>query len=187
MDREKSKRDNFISILLSSKEILSPLIMVLIALEAQFLLFIAFFREEVNQLEFGTGILASLFAAAIAAGIGYVFRGLQFKKAVFNAPKRYVDHLDNLINGAVDGGFNNVEINGRALVSTRDDLRKSLVSLADLLNSDIDLLSSQIEKGYKHHLIYETVQVLSKKWPSKKDQIQVEIRKVIAELGLEKY
>lgn len=68
--------------------------------------------------------------------------------------------------------------------------------ISELLNSDIDRLSSEIgepiekevDQGQQRRAnpgaIYETIQVLEKKWPSKKDQVEINLRKVLAELGI---
>ena len=58
-----------------------------------------------------------------------------------------------------------------------------MVSLAKLLNSDIDYLEAGLLER-NEGMVQERVFVLQKKWPTKKDQIQVKIAKLITELGL---
>jgi hypothetical protein len=130
-----------------------------------------------------------------------------YKQRVISAPEKYVEHLDRLINEAIAEGVENAVINARAIVAARNDLRDSLLTIAHLLNSEITTLQRELDERpfeefiYKNNLesyldrdrsqsvdveyVYETIQVLAKKWPAKRDQIKYAIRKVIAELGLD--
>ena len=55
------------------------------------------------------------------------------------------------------------------------------------LNSDIDTLEEQLNNPdqYPDESMFETINTLHKIWPSKKAQIEVEVRKTLTELGLE--
>ncbi|MCG8345785.1 MAG: hypothetical protein MI685_11610 [Chlorobiales bacterium] len=140
-----------------------------------------FLWEE--PMEFILSVTASLVAAGIAAFIGYHQRGITFRKAIMSAPEKYIEHLDNLINDALKDTENTLTVNAKAIVSTRDDLKSSLAALSKLFNSDIDRLKEQLERN-DEAMLKETIIVLSKKWPSKKDQIRIELSKLISEIGL---
>ena len=84
-------------------------------------------------------------------------------------------------------------IRSRAIVSARDELRSTLGRLSSLFNSDIDRLAMEIQDAearqargdpWKDGGLRGTVAVLLQKWPSKMDQIRVEVRKQLSELGL---
>lgn len=83
-------------------------------------------------------------------------------------------------------------MHSRAIVAARDDLKGTLVSLSALLNSEIDRLSAEVRDAWAPESSVEplrsTVNVLKLKWPAKRDQIKIEIevRKLLAELGLER-
>jgi gas vesicle protein len=142
------------------------------------------------------GAVATVVAAVIALQSGKKAGREEIAREIDDAPRKYVDHLDRLIKRAIQEGGPNAVLNARAIVSTRNDLRESLIKISDRLNSDIDQLAREVgeaagtdrgntrqqQAGYS--AIYETIQVLSRKWPSKKDQVEVELRKVLAELGL---
>lgn len=139
-----------------------------------------------RYMELLVGVVASLIAMAIGWMLGYFFRGVRYEKALFNAAERYGAHIEGLITAATNEGADRVRANAQAIVSTRDDLRGSLVSLQELLNSDIDRLAQQLRSQMPAAVLIETCDVLAKKWPAKRDQIEVTIRKIFAELGLEK-
>ena len=117
-----------------------------------------------------------------------------------SAPEKYIQHLETAIKNGINEGEEKAVINARAIVDIRNDLRKTLMNISNLLNTEISYLATQIGKideidklhGYKNNKsnkidekeIYETIQVLDRKWPSKQDQVKVEIQKVLAELGL---
>jgi hypothetical protein len=50
--------------------------------------------------------------------------------------------------------------------------------------ADIDVLGREVREAASRTSVYETIEVLAKKWPAKKDQVEIELRKVLAELGL---
>ncbi len=86
----------------------------------------------------------------------------------------------------------NAIVNAKAIVSTRNDLQNSLDVISESLNNEIDILKAQIgereksARGVSNRQIYETIEILFKKWPSKKTQIEYAGRKVLAEMGLDK-
>lgn len=114
-----------------------------------------------------------------------------WEKTLKSAPDLYTTRIGILISEASASNSNDIMAKARSIVSTRNDLRGSLVSLAALLNSDIDRLSIEIAEAEQAAnrdtgRIRETVAVLKSKWPGKREQVEVELRKILAELGLER-
>ncbi len=142
--------------------------------------------------DFSISVGGSLFASAIILFVGYLFGGNEYKQKINAASLVYAKNLDKLIKMAVKEGPYRAIVNARAIVSTRNDLRSSLEVILKNLNDEIDILEAQIverEKSPRNVVekdIFETIEVLSKKWPSKKAQIENGIRKVLAEMGLDK-
>jgi hypothetical protein len=115
------------------------------------------------------------------------------------APRIYVERLDELIKRGVDEGITNAIVNARAIVNVRGDLAESLVSMSRFLDTEIDELASEVGGQRLSSSLtpsggnprgdpsaaFATIQVLSRKWPSKRDQIEVEIRKLFTEMGLD--
>ena len=148
-----------------------------------------------------SAIVAPLIVAAITGGAGWLWGRMQARKKIEAAPNRYVDELDKLINSGVKQGPEKAVINGRAIVRVRDSLRGSLVAISGQLNSEIDRLALDLngtpfpasdlaravegQKTPDPKQVYDTIQVLSKVWPAKREQVKVEIRKLLAELGLD--
>ena len=123
------------------------------------------------------------------------------KKVMEAAPSKYAAELDALIQNGVTQGRTEAITNARAIVKVRNDLRSSLISISSQLNSEIDILAAQIRelegnaqvpfiqpqrarRGLApEDAVYTTIQVLAKEWPAKKTQIEVEMRKLLTELG----
>ena len=108
-----------------------------------------------------------------------------FQQRLEAAPILYTQKLDELIVGGLKEGENEAQVNARAIVRTRDNLRGSSETIASSLNGEIDQLAQELQSTASEEELRQTIKVLAKVWPSKKLQIQIEIRKVIAELGLE--
>ncbi len=130
------------------------------------------------------GAIASLLAAGLIAMGGFYLGKRTYEQRVEAAANIYADHLDRLIREANTQEGRQVRISAQAIVSTRNDLRSSLVSLNNLLNSDIDVLAEMIESDASAGQLADRLKVLEKKWPAKKDQVSVELRKLLSELGL---
>ena len=130
------------------------------------------------------GVIAGLIVAGLLGVIGFYFGQRTYEQRLESAPSLYTDHLDRLIREAADDQASEVKVSAQAIVSTRNDLRSSLVSLNSLLNSDIDVLAELLESNASAAQISSRVKVLEKKWPAKRDQVKVELRKLLAELGL---
>ena len=102
----------------------------------------------------------------------YVQRTTYIQK-VNAAPQIYTEQLSELINMAINDGVQQSGVNGRAIVKARNDVRGSLESISELLNSEIDKLDQQLNNSATEEEIYETLQVLKKAWPVKKLQIEI--------------
>jgi len=155
--------------------------------------------------DFFKQVTAAVAAGSILAGGGYFIgesigedEGVQKERARLeqmfeNAPKAYTKLLDDRINEKTNNEPRQVLIKARAIVSTRDDLRGTLTSLNSLLNSEIDTLAQQLKSseaqrrlgdGWNSRELEETIEVLKRKWPSKMNQVDIEVRKLLAELGV---
>lgn len=146
-------------------------------------------------------ILAPVIVAIATGGFGYAFGKLQSarkqQKRLNDAPRKYVEHLDRLIRQAIDAGGDDAVVRARAIVSARDSMRRSLSSISEYLNTEIDQLSEQVgiserqkqsqrfPKQLEPKGIFETIRVLQSVWPSRKALIEIEVRKLIAELGID--
>jgi hypothetical protein len=156
-------------------------------------------EEIIIQVVAGLIVAAVVGAAGWAAGKAKGRR--QMQQQIEAAPEVYVAHLDKLIDRANSEGLNNILVNAEAIVTTRNQLQSSLSSLRGLLNSEIDLLAHDLESIHRHRTssvqelaqvwvrndlqhAYERVQVLQRVWPSKKDQVKIELRKLLAELNI---
>jgi hypothetical protein len=141
---------------------------------------------ELEQMSFILLLIANLGTALIAGFIGYLWRGIIYRKALMSAPEKYVEHLDKLIKVAASEKEKSIIANVRDIVNTRDNLQESLVSLSKLLDFDVDRLKEQLESKKNKDVLHEMAQDLENKWPAKKNQIRIEITRLISELGLKK-
>jgi transposase-like protein len=86
--------------------------------------------------------------------------------------------------------FDKVENNARAIVSTRNEMRKTITNLNELLNSEIDRLetlvrSSDKDKADRRGEMIKTIETLQLTWKDGKvDRIQILLRRLLAENGL---
>jgi hypothetical protein len=151
--------------------------------------------------------LAIQLAVAILVGVStYLWTTLHEKKKIEEAPTIYVNELDKLINTAAAEGEENATLNARAIVAARNSLASSLTGIGSQLDSQIDLLAQEVGsatlegQGFAPRLVstpappgsrpissaqvYQQIKLLQKVWPAKKRQIEIEIRKLLAELGL---
>lgn len=154
--------------------------------------------------DFLTNIVAPLAVALITflAGIALKARSdkARYKQKVQSAPEKYVGELDKLIRDALEEGEANALINARAIVAARNGFRNTLVAISSQLNSEIDRLAINIgEEIIKPQFAselrtaidnssgveaYQTIKVLAKIWPGRKIKIEVEVRKLLTEMGL---
>jgi hypothetical protein len=123
----------------------------------------------------------------------------QLKRKIDAAPRTYINHLDALITRAYREGVGNAIVNARAIVAARNSMRGSLSNIRKNLNTEIDRLASEVGMPFEeteHALrtatsdtpdaatVFQTIDVLSRMWPAKRAEIEVEIRKILAEFGL---
>ena len=144
-------------------------------------------------------IIAGLIVAGISGGAGWGLKKLQTRKKIKALPKKGVERIEGLIRKAIIEGKDKCIINAKAIVASRDAMRKSLITLSNALNSELDKLAIAIgetvemaeryERISDHETnveqVWEQLQVLERYWEMKGDEIEDGIRKVITELGLE--
>jgi len=187
---------------------------LLLLVETVFIIFFSIFPEyllskillkpENKPMDIINNIVAPLIVAIIIGAItgvfGWLLANRRIQRKLDAAPRKYVEELDQLIKNAIAEGPTKADVNARAIVSARNSLRKSLISISGNLNSEIDRLASEIGEEVIHQpapstrtpayseiskdRAFQTIEVLSKVWPAKKTQIVVEIRKLLAELDL---
>ena len=109
-----------------------------------------------------------------------------------NAPKRFTqiigEHIDKAVSAANTKGATSQEllIEARALVKARDGLRSSLEGIQQRLNSSIDALHREVErKPPSSAEIEATVKVLQSSWPAKTAEIELAVRKILVDMGIE--
>jgi hypothetical protein len=154
-------------------------------------------REILNEVTAGVIVFA---ITSVATWLyARVAERARHQQKIDAAPNAYVKELDELIQRGFREGEGMAIINARAIVAVRNSLRSSLISISTQLNSEIDRLSSNIGEAITRletvtnrpteeinpAEVYRTIQVLVRTWPAKRTQIKVEIRKILAELGLD--
>ncbi|MFT3911456.1 MAG: hypothetical protein QM737_18680 [Ferruginibacter sp.] len=155
--------------------------------------------NKTTLMDIYNNVLAPLFVALVIGIFSWLWAKRKQQEKIDAAPRKYVEALEKLIITGVSEGEEKAILNARAIVSTRDSLRNSLGAISSSLNSEIDRLAEEIGQTYytpKGPMIrqenpdmnskqaYNTIIVLSKIWPARKDEIEVEIRKLLAILGL---
>lgn len=119
----------------------------------------------------------------------------KYRNKYENAPKTFVRELEKVIETAAKeieprdksrgADPEKLIVNARTIVAVRNDLRKSLEAVGGKLNSEIDELAVELRKPeIDQRKVQELVQVLNNKWPAKKAEIEVVVRKIIIEMGL---
>ena len=113
-----------------------------------------------------------------------------FKRLVEAAPTTFTNNLDQLINQAVaetqrKEGPSQLLSASQALVSARKSLASSLDVIQSRLDGDIDELEKELSKPKPDETrVAFLLDVLRRKWPTKKAEIELAIRKIETELGL---
>lgn len=133
-----------------------------------------------------SAVLASTIVGSVTFFLGKFQEKRKYEKAYNDAPKVYVQEIDKLIDKASADGISNVRVNARAIVTARNNLRESLESISQSLNSEIDRLEEEINNSAEQEEILETINTLYAVWPSKKQQIDMEVRKALTELGIKR-
>jgi hypothetical protein len=74
----------------------------------------------------------------------------------------------------------------KALVSSRDSFRSDLEDIGKRLDGEIDALSAQLQNNPPDQVqISIIVETLKRRWPAKKQEIDLAARKLLTELGLD--
>jgi hypothetical protein len=151
---------------------------------------------------FFSGVGSSLTASLVGLALGYLVRDKVFKKKLNSSVEKYVESMGNIIDKAINDGKDKAIINGRAIISIRNELRDDSVIKLSLLNSDIDKLAEMLNeesikitmdnikgdarKEVSESEVFEIFKVLKVKWHIKKSQLENLIKKNLQELGLYK-
>jgi outer membrane murein-binding lipoprotein Lpp len=158
-----------------------------------------------KNMDITNNIVAPIIVAIVAwlAGQGYsqIKAWRKLREKIEAAPLVFVSELDALIHKGASEGPSQAVVNGRAIVAARDTLRSTLSSISKQLNSEIDQLASDLGQTSQAfdaltdatqagdspnaERAFDTIQVLVRIWPAKRKQIEVEIRKLLAELGFD--
>ncbi|MBF8254836.1 MAG: hypothetical protein HW373_1531 [Deltaproteobacteria bacterium] len=118
-------------------------------------------------MDFIIQVLAGLTVAALSALAGYAFRGRRYAKTIKEAPRRYVEHLDRLISEAFDAGSNLARKSSPRATKSVSELTSTTAPCPGDIATPINPSAAM-------------------RPPFQKDQIDYEIRKLLAEIGLEK-
>jgi hypothetical protein len=142
-------------------------------------------------------VAAGITVAVLTGAVAYYQGTKKAQKRVSKAQFVFVNRLDELIRKALQEGPKEAVLNARAIVTVRNSLADSLVSISSQLNSEIDRLAKEIGSVDTYAIkrteyfvepnadaTYATIQVLAKIWPAKRSQIVIGVRKLLAELGL---
>lgn len=121
-----------------------------------------------------------------------------YQQVYESAPERYASSLGLLIGKAKADVSDNlsaerIEVSARAFVAARNELRDTMTSLSSSLDGPIDELEKALTDLQKdpndkaaQDRVRKTILVIEQKWPVKAEAIKVQIRKMLAELGLER-
>jgi hypothetical protein len=129
-------------------------------------------------------------------------RHFEMKARINEAPYRYWLRLDSMISRAIREGQENALVNGKAIVEARNSMAESLVSMSSSLNSVINTLARNvgapvlapaaysgsdqdgINPAPDQRAVWETIQVLERTWAARREVILLQVRKILAELGI---
>lgn len=121
-----------------------------------------------------------------------------YEQVYQSAVEQYANSLGSLIGkakGDIDDNLSQerIEVSARAFVGARNELVKTLTNLSGSLNNEVDELEKAIEELQKNpndkatqDRVRKAILVVAQKWPVKDVAIKVQIRKLLAELGLER-
>jgi hypothetical protein len=125
----------------------------------------------------------------------------QKKNAIYrqmyqNAPEKFIHDLGALIKSSPDYRIfkpedlpkrneSAIRERCRAIVAARNNLRSALDNIGARLDSQIDILEKELKQPHPHPAyLAETLEVLKQSWPSKESEIELSVRKMMAELGI---
>lgn len=113
----------------------------------------------------------------------------RYRRIFQAAPEKFAGDLNQLIQNATAQPelpeiASGEVTNSRAIVSARDGLRSVLDAVGNRLDSDIDVLKKELEKPNPDPAkLRQTLEVLRLKWPAKKHEIELAVRKIETEMG----
>lgn len=148
-------------------------------------------------------ITAGLNVSDLTGAVAWLARGERYHKRVNAAPANFTTRLGVLIDQAVTEGPQNVRVNARAILAMRDGFRRVSINISDLLNSEMDALSAQLNKGVVHRPmvvraeqqnapenvsdeLFVTVKVIQRAWQGKRDELDATMRQLLSLLGLDR-
>jgi hypothetical protein len=133
------------------------------------------------------GVIAGLILAGGSFVAGRFWQKRKFTQDADATVIAYARQLSSLIKRA-DPQSSTWLTDSRSIVSARDSLRKTLIALADLLNSDIDTLAGLVDTRLGGDINADegkrALRVLKETWPTKEAAIPEQVRKLQTELGL---
>ncbi len=141
-----------------------------------------------------TGIISSLIAGYIIGALHLRTLYRQRDKAALTyfwiELKKIIDSV-HASHGANPNNQHILRTAARVIVSVRDSFLSSLSALSHVLNSNIDRLEKEVKELEEDpkdveriRAVAETIDVLQKTWPMKGIEIEIRVRRVLAEIGL---
>jgi hypothetical protein len=135
-------------------------------------------------------VLASLVVAAVTGTFGYITgkrsKENEYKQKHAAAIKQFAGELRKMINSA-DPAADDAITTARSIVSVRNSLRETLTTLGKSLNSNIDTLDEMVgdhtRRDINARAVRERLTILKNSWPAKEAEIEVAVRKMLAEMG----
>ena len=144
-------------------------------------------------------VLGALISAAVIAAVAFVLGQRTIERRYTTEYEAALTSFSLELEKAITNDANIEElVKATAIVSIRNSVRNELMNVNRILNSDIDTLSELLAKAeeFKNQgkniprplarQIEERMDVLRLTWPSKKPQIDVALRKLLAEIGIER-
>jgi hypothetical protein len=150
-------------------------------------------------LELLTAIITSIIGSGLVTG-ATAFRVARnraenrYAQKLEAAPGTYTKKLGEKIRSArraVPSRTREVEVSARAIVTLRNQFARHLGGISELLDSEIDGMESILQEVELSELdeqgasqLVVLIQVLNEVWDAKADQLQTELRRIMADLGL---
>lgn len=148
----------------------------------------------------GVEIVGGLIVTALVGTTGYLYGRLTQVQKFVRRHDSAISSFSNSLGSEINSNSSSsMIVKAKKIVSIRDATRNQLSDLSKLLNSDIDKLSSLLARAEEFRSreervpdnlttqIEETLEVLVGIWPTKKPQIDIAIRKLLTELGLNEF
>jgi hypothetical protein len=97
---------------------------------------------------------------------------------------KFTRRLSEQITRATKAQGADLIMQAKAIVSTRNQMKSGMQSVVRLLNSDLDKLEKVLHVRTRPSEIAELIAILNQTWEAKPDLIELEYRKLLAELGI---